>query len=176
MAVGVEDEMIVKGIVLKKSYSFFLIMAASCTFFYYLIFILMRLYRRRINKTITKIIPYKELTLTEVSDKNLNKIIEYISTHYKEEGLALAKISKDTGISTRDISDYIKKEYQLNFKQYLNGIRMHEAKRLLKNSSLSVSEIAYKIGFSNVTHFNRTFRQYCDCSPLNYRTDQKQFD
>jgi YesN/AraC family two-component response regulator len=168
--------MMIKGIVLKKSYSSFLVVSISCAILYYMIIVWIHFYKRKINKTITKVIPYKELKLPEMSDKKLTRIIEYISIHYSEEGLVLSKLSNDIGIPARDISEYIKKEYKLNFKQYLNGIRMHEAKRLLKNSTFSVSEIAYKIGFSNVTHFNRTFRQYCDCSPLAYRTNKKQFD
>lgn len=44
-----------------------------------------------------------------------------------------------------------------------------EAKILLKHTTLSISEIAYALGFSEVTHFNNFFRKYVQLSPLKFR-------
>ena len=76
------------------------------------------------------------------------------------------------GFSARKISDLIKENYSLSFKQYINNIRFNEAKRLLKESNLPINEIAYKVGFNNISHFNRAFRQYCNCSPQEYRSQE----
>ena len=44
-----------------------------------------------------------------------------------------------------------------------------EAKSLLLNSSLAIKEIAYRLGFSESTHFSNYFKKYTDCSPAQFR-------
>lgn len=46
---------------------------------------------------------------------------------------------------------------------------LQEAKNLLRNSTLSVAEIAHVLGFTETTHFNNFFRKYTDNTPTNYR-------
>jgi AraC-like DNA-binding protein len=46
---------------------------------------------------------------------------------------------------------------------------LQEAKILLKHSTWSVSEIAYALGFSEVTHFNNFFKKHVEVSPLKFR-------
>ncbi|MFP4198909.1 MAG: helix-turn-helix domain-containing protein [Halanaerobium sp.] len=44
-----------------------------------------------------------------------------------------------------------------------------EAGKLLQQSKLSVTEIATEVGFNNITHFGRIFKEITDLSPLAYR-------
>jgi AraC family transcriptional regulator, transcriptional activator of pobA len=46
---------------------------------------------------------------------------------------------------------------------------LQEAKILLKHSNWSVSEIAYALGFNEVTHFNNFFKKHTQLSPLKFR-------
>jgi AraC-like DNA-binding protein len=46
---------------------------------------------------------------------------------------------------------------------------LEEAKILLKNSSLNVSEIAYSLGFTKASHFTNFFKKHVDVSPLKFR-------
>jgi AraC-like DNA-binding protein len=46
-----------------------------------------------------------------------------------------------------------------------------ESKILLRNSTLNVSEIAYALGFSEVSHFNNFFKKHVHTSPLKFRND-----
>ena len=48
-----------------------------------------------------------------------------------------------------------KKPTGLTFTDYLGRVRVEQAKRLLLNPHLRVSEIAYAVGFQSLTHFNR---------------------
>jgi YesN/AraC family two-component response regulator len=56
------------------------------------------------------------------------------------------------------ISKVLTLHFSTTFKEYLYYLRISEAKELLKNSNLNVSEIAYSVGYKNVTHFNRVFK------------------
>jgi AraC-like DNA-binding protein len=52
--------------------------------------------------------------------------------------------------------------------QYYQTFRMQEAARLLKVNELSVSEIGYKMGFTNLSHFSRTFEKHFGMKPKKY--------
>ena len=71
----------------------------------------------------------------------------------------------DPGITFIDLFAWLAEMQQY----YLNRIRIERAKILLDNSSLSVTDIAYGVGFQSLTHFNRTFRKVVCVSPTEYR-------
>lgn len=54
-------------------------------------------------------------------------------------------------------------------KQYLTNLRLQNAKELLNNHSLSVSEVANLVGYDNQLYFSRIFRKYIGLSPREYR-------
>lgn len=53
--------------------------------------------------------------------------------------------------------------------QYIRDARLTKAKRLLRETTLQITEIAYQTGFTDPNYFSRTFNQYCDVSPSEYR-------
>jgi len=53
--------------------------------------------------------------------------------------------------------------------QYFLDLRIDRAKHLLKETSLPLAEIAYKLGFSSQSHFSTTFRQHAQLTPRQYR-------
>ncbi len=57
----------------------------------------------------------------------------------------------------------------MTFVGYRNGLRVREACRLLEESDLPVTEIAYSCGFNNLANFNRQFRKEKGVVPLRYR-------
>ncbi len=128
------------------------------------IFTFIILYYRR-KKTV--VVSYQE-TEAPVSSFE-DKLLPYINSKYSDPELSINSIKSELGISENKISKILKEIAQMNFKQYVNSIRIIEAKRLLKRDSNTVSEIAYQVGYSNVTHFNRVFKSAADCSPSDYR-------
>ncbi len=56
------------------------------------------------------------------------------------------------------------------FSEYINDLRVAKAMELLKQASnLNITDICYCVGFNNVTHFDRKFRQLTGISPTKYR-------
>ena len=64
---------------------------------------------------------------------------------------------------------FFKRMKGISFTNYLNTYRMDIACRLLSTTDKSVSEIAYGVGFNNLSHFCRTFLKYKEVSPTKYR-------
>jgi AraC-like DNA-binding protein len=172
MPMDVKDDVTIKSIRFKKNYSSFFIISLSLTGIFYCILGTFIYYRKKLSDIPPKIIPYIKLELENNYDQSMNKIIFYLAQNYTDPELTIGKIAGDLGISGRSVSDSIQKYFNLSYKQYLNGIRLNEAKRLLQESDLNVSEIAFKVGYSNITHFNRAFKQYTNHSPSEFKANK----
>jgi AraC-like DNA-binding protein len=72
-------------------------------------------------------------------------------------------------VSTFYFCKVFRKAVGITFTDCLGRIRVEQAKRLLLNPHLRVSEIAYAVGFQSLTHFNRMFRQLTGESPTRFR-------
>lgn len=55
------------------------------------------------------------------------------------------------------------------FHEYLNGLRLTRAKALLADRHSRISEVAYAVGFNDLSHFDKTFRKMVGRSPTEYR-------
>jgi AraC-like DNA-binding protein len=116
------------------------------------------------------LVPYKinELTLHPHGTK-LERILHFIGSNYSNPDLTVTDIQEALGISTREIGSIIKDELGTNFKTYLNTLRLTEVKRLLQETDLPISDIAYKTGYNNISHFNRVFKKEYEVSPSEFR-------
>jgi AraC-like DNA-binding protein len=127
------------------------------------------LYRKRPRpEPITKIDVYYKPIQLDTKPETSNAFLDYIQHHYDNADLSLKLISKNSGVNQRTISDTILEKYNCNFKTYINQIRIVEAKRLLQNSNLNISEVAYKVGFNSPTSFNRVFKSLTQYTPSEF--------
>jgi AraC-like DNA-binding protein len=51
----------------------------------------------------------------------------------------------------------------------VNRLRIEKAKQLMSSTGLSISQVAYEVGFNSVTHFNRTFRKITGSTPTDFK-------
>lgn len=100
--------------------------------------------------------------------ERISEIVRYINDHYMEE-LSLHLLADKFYISPYYLSRSFKEATGFAFVEYVNSVRIKEAKKLLESSSLKVNLIARKVGFGSVTHFGRVFRAVTGHSPLYYR-------
>jgi len=115
---------------------------------------------------------YEKVESRNHQDKEEEAVLNYLYKEYTQQELTVIDVQNATGIHERKISTIIKKKTGLNFKQFLNDLRISEAKKLLTSTTLPVSEIAFKVGYSNASHFNRVFKASAECSPNDYRKEQ----
>lgn len=112
---------------------------------------------------------YEKLEVRSHRSQDLQRAIDYLHNHYSEAELDLESICRDTGLNRNRLSELLKEEVGATFKTYLNEVRLTEAARLLSSTDLQVTEVAYKVGFGNVSHFNRVFKEKFQATPLEYR-------
>ncbi len=115
------------------------------------------------------IISYDRVEIEEEQNNDLQRITEYIASNYANPEFSVEQLAKGAGVSTSKIPTLLKKQYSMNFKQYLNTVRITEAKRLLLESDHQIVTIAHSVGYNNIPHFNRTFKQLTELSPKKFR-------
>ncbi len=93
---------------------------------------------------------------------------QFIAEHQAEE-LSLGRVAQAANMSSCYFCKVFKKATGLNFTNYLSRVRVEKAKTLLLNPNARVSEVAFDIGFTSITNFNRTFKQLAGESPSDYR-------
>ncbi len=104
-------------------------------------------------------------------EHRLNNAINWIDTHFAEP-IQLAEVAHLTSLTENAFCRSFKRATGKTFLQYLNDKRVHEAAQLLIESERAVTDIAYDVGFSNISSFNRYFKKVKDISPTDFR---KQF-
>ncbi len=100
--------------------------------------------------------------------KIISEIATYINQNYADK-ITLDFIAKNFFISPCYFSRTFKKITGFTFIEYLNGIRIKESQKLLRESNLNITEIAIKVGFTSSTHYGRVFKYITGVSPLTYK-------
>ncbi|MBN1468977.1 MAG: helix-turn-helix transcriptional regulator [Fusobacteriaceae bacterium] len=112
----------------------------------------------------------------EVSHKNEDNLVEniksYLNNHFEEQ-ITLNILTKEFSINKTTLSKKFKEETGKTILEFLIEIRLRLAKTLLRNTSLPIVEILYKVGFNNSTNFNKAFKKRFGSTPINYRKLKK---
>ena len=98
----------------------------------------------------------------------ISKIKKYIDDNYSEE-MSLQFVADKFHLNKNYFCQYFKKETNKNFIDYLTEVRIEKAKKLLKLENMSSTEVAEKVGFSNVNYFVRVFKKVTGVSITEYK-------
>ena len=98
-----------------------------------------------------------------------DEVFNYLGVHYIHSELKLEQLAKAFSQTERTVSALIHDRTKMTFKQYLNSIRINEAKRLLLETELSIKEITYEVGYTSPHSFRRVFKQFEGLSPSEFR-------
>jgi AraC-like DNA-binding protein/ligand-binding sensor protein len=93
---------------------------------------------------------------------------QYIQENYTEE-LSLEQVAKAVNTSTFYFCKMFRKYTGVNYTEFLSRIRIENARNLLLNPNLRISEVAFAAGFQSLTHFNRVFKKIVGESPTEFR-------
>lgn len=86
-----------------------------------------------------------------------------------QQVLTLEKISTDLGISVPSLKRLVQDNCGKAPMAYFKELKMEEAKRLITDSPLNLTEIAQRLGFSSVHHLSKTFKQKTGVTPTEYK-------
>ena len=97
----------------------------------------------------------------------------YIDTHYKE-ALTLESLAQEAHLNKFYLAHAFKEEYGMSPIHYMNTRRIEESRYLLRETDMSMSQIARVLGFSSASYFSQSFRRSEGISPMEYRKQMEQ--
>lgn len=107
--------------------------------------------------------------------EKVNQILEWLNSHYEEE--ITSPILEEAFERNFDYMNRIfKKVTGQTIFHYLTQIRINHAKILILHSSMKMSEIGKKVGFSDEYYFNRTFKKHVGVPPATYARTYQIFE
>ncbi|HEY5038073.1 MAG TPA: AraC family transcriptional regulator, partial [bacterium] len=89
------------------------------------------------------------------------------------EPLRLENLAEKMGCSVPSFLQVFRRKTGMGFSQYLQEIRIKEAKRMLRAGSLTITLVAQECGFNSVSYFIQAFRRSTGLSPKQYRDSVK---
>lgn len=107
-------------------------------------------------------------TVNESSDM-ISSVKAYIREHFREN-IDRNEIAAVAYITPNYLSKRFHSETGMSLREFINELRIDEAKRLLLTTQASVSEVACEVGFENISYFSTVFRKLCGMSPVEWKT------
>lgn len=101
----------------------------------------------------------------------LQKAMDYIHAHLNQD-IALSDVARALDLSQYYFCRLFKQSMGIAPHQYITRCRIERSKQLLLQSKLTITEIAFEVGFINHSSFTRLFRQYVGMTPKAFRDSQ----
>ena len=110
------------------------------------------------------------VTENDTSGRNTveKEMVSYIQQNFTGT-ISLKEFGEQFHLSEKYISRYFKEHFHITLSQYITYLRLENAKQLLQDTDLSVTETAMQSGYQNVSYFIRSFKKAYGISPLKYR-------
>lgn len=106
--------------------------------------------------------------IKSTDEKFLEKLENIVKNKIAESDLSVETISQEIGISRSQLQRKLKQLTNQNPSDYIKMTRLRHAAWLLSCKNLSVSEVSYATGFSSLSHFSNSFKEFYGMSPSHY--------
>lgn len=114
-----------------------------------------------------------EVEVTPVDEKLVADATAFVEKHISDTGLSVEQMSHELGMSRVKLYRRMLSVTGMTPSEFIRLIRLRHAEQLLVKSQLSISEIAYNIGFSSQRYFSKCFKELYGCIPSEYKNRKK---
>lgn len=102
--------------------------------------------------------------------KEYSKIFSYIQNNYASA--TLQDVADAHNYSAKQIGRIVKNYFGMSYKDLITSVKMEQAAVMVKDRALNMEEIAFTLGYHDLSSFYRAFRNYYKVSPVKYRNMQ----
>ena len=102
----------------------------------------------------------------------MKRMLDYLYGNYDKK-ITLNDVCARAGIEKNKCTELFRRYTNMSPMDYLRNYRVEKGVELLRETDLSVTEIAYEVGMSGASYFAESLRKYRGCSPLQTRKDTK---
>jgi two-component system response regulator YesN len=126
-----------------------------------------------IQRLLTSAMTFRDRLAESGRSAIIQQAKSYIADHFSEADLSLNQVAEQVSFSPNHFSAIFRSETGLTFRDYLANTRIEQAKKLLVNSSMKCSEIAYHCGYNDPHYFSLLFRRSCGQTPQQFRNTNR---
>jgi AraC-like DNA-binding protein len=110
---------------------------------------------------------------TTLQDSNrIDNIFRHVNLNF-ERSIPLAEIADLSGMTVPAFCRYFKKSTGKTFTHFVNEFRIVQARRLLSETTSSITDVCFESGFNNFSHFNKLFKEFTGRNASQYRSELK---
>jgi len=110
--------------------------------------------------------------LNETDEKRLDAVYRFTLNEFHRL-ISLQEVAGVANMTVNSFCRYFKTRTRRSYLDFLTDYRIGQACKLLQQEEYSVSEVCYRVGFGNLSNFNRKFRELNGCTPKEYRKKQE---
>jgi len=119
--------------------------------------------KARFSKEIT--LEPSEITVTPLDEKLLSQAIHIVEGHFKDEDFSLEVFRQEMNLSRSTLSRKLFALTGQSPTEFIRSIRLKRAASLLDQNFGTITEVAFEVGFNNLSYFNRSFKKQFGKSP-----------
>ncbi len=115
----------------------------------------------------------KQVTFSDIDNRDetlLEQIVRYVEKNYTAP-ITLKEMAKELGYAPGYLSRYFHNRIAMNFTHYVNQYRVSAAESLLRNTDMTITEVAVQSGFQSIRNFNRIYREHTGRTPKEFVRD-----
>ncbi len=99
---------------------------------------------------------------------HIQRALDFIHNNYATD-ISLERVARTVRLSRYHLSRLFKEMTGFTYQSYINRVRIEQAKKMLNDDALSVTDVGYAVGYSDLTHFERIFKKIVGSSPTRFR-------
>lgn len=108
------------------------------------------------------------LNIKPADEVLMEKVMKVINDNLAEPTLDVEMLARSVGLSRVHLYRKLKALTNLSTRDFIRNIRIQQAAKLLQDKRMSISDIAYSVGFNNLAHFSNSFKEQFGVSPKEY--------
>ena len=116
----------------------------------------------------------KDVIIPSKDGEYLNKLIGIIEDHMEDSGFGVSELAVEIGMSQPVLYRKVKALTDLSVADFIKTIRLKRAAMLLSQKKMSISDVAFAVGFNNRKYFSKEFRKQFNESPSTFMDDSKE--
>ncbi len=107
------------------------------------------------------------------NDILMERVMKCINEHLDDPDFNVEKLTENVGISRAQLHRKMKEITGISTGEFIRNLRLEQAARLIRESNINITQVAYAVGFNNQTHFSTVFRKHFGMTPTEYSEKQK---
>jgi signal transduction histidine kinase/DNA-binding response OmpR family regulator/Tfp pilus assembly protein PilF len=106
-----------------------------------------------------------EITTNSIDEQFIARILKVVEDNMNDTEFSVEMLCDKAGVSRTTLHNKLKSLLDQSATEFINSIRVKRAAQLIKKKAGNISEIAYDVGFNNLSYFTKVFKKYIGVTP-----------